>query len=626
MEPNQKLSQKSQQKQKVLTTGKILLISGFSIITILAGVIIGFSLINTPESASALNPNFTTVASGNWNNASVWSGSGTPGKGDVVKIEHDVTVKTNTGNVDSILLNGSNLIIDKNGSITTNYLDINTSFTSTGKYGSTVLNSKLKVKKGNIQVDGDIDFHLNNGNGSPKLIVNKKGTLKIKGSFKNQNNGSINVKKGGLLTYNGGSSQTLPKDANATIHKLKIDNSGNTSPQVTLSGNLTINDSLILDNGVIKTTNNKTLKIASNGAMRGWNVTNSYIDGAYSKVGSTNDSLIFNLKGANTNTVKVAIHGLSNQNTFEADYFKKNPQNAYNNKLAKGSNLSHISPSEYWQIKKTSGNSVNCKVSLFWNANNPTQISNISNKQNLVLAHYNNSKKEWENYGQTKFSGSVSNKGHITSKSVTSFSPFTFGSTNSNSPLPVELIAFNVEKVRSEAKLKWQTASETNNNHFKIQKRTEGENFKNIGTIEGEGTTTEEQSYAFIDKNPEKGNNYYRLKQVDHDGSFEYSDIKVLKMTDDDNTKAAENPIRVEKITPNPFNSSFKVNYQLDKPAEVKVYLRNSMGQVKSNQIIRGQKGSNTFSYDKGSRLEEGTYLLTLINRENKVTKKLIKR
>lgn len=97
-----------------------------------------------------------------------------------------------------------------------------------------------------------------------------------------------------------------------------------------------------------------------------------------------------------------------------------------------------------------------------------------------------------------------------------------------NSPLPVDLISFTASKSEFSVELKWSTASEVNNSHFEIYKSTDIENFEQIGTVYGKGNSQVIAEYQFIDRNL-KGAQFYRLKQVDYDGQFEYSDIISVK-------------------------------------------------------------------------------------------------
>jgi hypothetical protein len=92
-------------------------------------------------------------------------------------------------------------------------------------------------------------------------------------------------------------------------------------------------------------------------------------------------------------------------------------------------------------------------------------------------------------------------------------------------PAPVELAYFSANNDDANVILTWQTASEQNNSHFSIEKSTDGSNFLEIGREEGQGTTLETPEYQFTDFAPSTGVSYYRLRQIDFDGNFTFSNI-----------------------------------------------------------------------------------------------------
>ncbi len=99
----------------------------------------------------------------------------------------------------------------------------------------------------------------------------------------------------------------------------------------------------------------------------------------------------------------------------------------------------------------------------------------------------------------------------------------------SEAPVPVELTSFTAEESNNSVVIRWATATETNNKGFEVQKKVSN-GFVNIGFVEGNGTTVEKNNYQFIDNSTESGVVTYRLKQVDFDGTFSYSEeIKLIR-------------------------------------------------------------------------------------------------
>jgi hypothetical protein len=127
--------------------------------------------------------------------------------------------------------------------------------------------------------------------------------------------------------------------------------------------------------------------------------------------------------------------------------------------------------------------------------------------------------------------------GYAQKSGFTSFSKFGIARARifSGSPLPVELSYFNVSKEDRVSVLNWITERELNNNYFSIERSIDAYNFKSIGVVNGQGTTQNQNLYTFTDLAPSKGINYYRLKQIDYDGQYEFS--KTLSLNFDEQTK-----------------------------------------------------------------------------------------
>lgn len=137
--------------------------------------------------------------------------------------------------------------------------------------------------------------------------------------------------------------------------------------------------------------------------------------------------------------------------------------------------------------------------------------------------------------------------------------------------LPIELGAFWSTLEGRRVRLNWMTETETNNSHFILQRSKDGLSYKNLELIAGHGTTTQAHYYEYIDEQPFTGVNYYRLKQVDFDGSFSYSNV----LTED--LPSFGNSIYVY---PNPANVAVTIDLTELDTRDVKIQLINPLGQV----------------------------------------------
>ena len=145
----------------------------------------------------------------------------------------------------------------------------------------------------------------------------------------------------------------------------------------------------------------------------------------------------------------------------------------------------------------------------------------VSVYADLRIAHFDGT--DWDKIPNNAPSGD-NTAGTLTSSSaVSSFSPFTLGSSSSTNVLPIELVSFTGEKKDNRNILNWTTASEINNAYFTVEKSYNGIDFEWVGTQEGSSPSTQIINYSLSDYNILETLNYYRLKQTDFDGKFEYS-------------------------------------------------------------------------------------------------------
>jgi len=184
--------------------------------------------------------------------------------------------------------------------------------------------------------------------------------------------------------------------------------------------------------------------------------------------------------------------------------------------------------------------------------------------------------------------------------------PRTFGLCSA--VLPVELINFDVNKTNeNSASITWQTGSEIDNDFFEVQRSFDAINFEIIETIKGAGNSSFLLNYGTVDNNLRPGITYYRLKQIDFDGAFEYSDIRSVQCEGEGNSIV---------IFPNPANNEVFVSGTINELNALKLY--NSLGQELQIKI----EGEGTQKMIDLTDLPSGFYYIKSLND----TKKLIKR
>ncbi len=183
--------------------------------------------------------------------------------------------------------------------------------------------------------------------------------------------------------------------------------------------------------------------------------------------------------------------------------------------------------------------------------------------------------------------------------------------------VPVELTSFTAMVNGKEILLSWSTASELNNLGFEIQRSTEKVEFYTVGFVNGHGTTTEQQNYSFKDKNLDNGKYYYRLKQVDFNGSYEYSDVVEVEWR-------AFNSYLLEQNYPNPFNPTTTIGFGIQDKSNVKITILNAIGEEVAVVLNEEREpGYHTVEFIASS-LPSGVYFYRLQAGEFVSTKKML--
>ncbi len=328
----------------------------------------------------------------------------------------------------------------------------------------------------------------------------------------------------GRVVFDGNSSQHIYKTASSNVPVIRRMTLSKLGGELTLHTNVEVQTNLTFGTGIINTMNgllvlydNSTVQSASD---------QSHVCGPIEKIG--NDAFVFPI-GDSGVYMPVGISAPSkNWHRFRARYIQSDPWASYSGNL-KDSTLDHISSCEYWMVDRITGNS-NVTVRLNWKNHSPGKsCSGVNSLQTLRVARWNGAR--WKDHGNGGATGSSAAGSVVTSSAVTSFSPFTLASADVFNPLPIELLDFRAERDQDQVDIYWSTASEINNEYFIVERSTDGRNFKEIIRQDGAGNSQVTLNYSDVDLSPETGINYYRLKQVDYNGSYSYSAIIPVKFS-----------------------------------------------------------------------------------------------
>lgn len=169
-------------------------------------------------------------------------------------------------------------------------------------------------------------------------------------------------------------------------------------------------------------------------------------------------------------------------------------------------------------------------------------------------------------------------------------------------PLPIELMNFNVQKINSSAKIKWVTLTEINNDYFELEHSAEGKEFYTIGKVIGAGTSNDKNEYSFVDESPISGINYYRLKQVDYDGKNSYSRVRSL-FFDEGQSQIS--------VYPNPVRGNLSLISEKNN-GKVTLNILDINGHIVYTQVFKPGTWNSLMKIDISS-LSEGMYLIDVL-------------
>lgn len=564
-----------------------------------------------PVWATPSGANYRTKGNGNWTSPSTWekydSNTSTwksitdlldiPDEtaGEITILQNNTVTVIGNLSADQITVElGANLILS--GSLTI----------PSGAQPGLMVNGTIMVDNGGTLAPNN---HAVTGGG--EFMLESGGTLEIgsaEGIWSSHlspagNVGSIQVlgqrafSANATFIYDGTTPQITGNALANSISKLVIKN-----PQgVSLSQPLEIATELTLVEGKLRPLTHG-ITVASTASITPPAANKvSFVEGPLAVKASAPKVIQFPIgRGNNYRLLTLNIGTTNGENTYTAEQFDQPFAIPAGTTIPE--QVDKISGIRYFNITKTGSYNVSANLTVSYASDD-----NVTNATKLALVKYD-AGTGWEYLGG---SGATNGSGSITSGNFTTFSSFMLANQNGGTnPLPVELTNFAAKSRQSEVQLNWATASESNSDRYEIERSLNGKNFEKVGVMKASGNSTVEKRYAFTDKNPGSNLVYYRLKQVDFDGTSSYSQVVTVRLvTTLESVIAYPNPVASE-LTVKSISGNIS-----------KVTIRNILGQeVYQQNVTNLNQTSLNLSF-----LPVGTYQLVVQNNNHQVTLKIIK-
>ena len=469
----------------------------------------------------------------------------------------------------------------------------------------------------NLQVAGSGNKSLASNVAVTNLIIDGgafapgSNTLSVSGNWTNNNDGFTETNS--TVNFNGSAAQTVSNVTNTeTFHNLTLNHSSDvTSNGVSPAGGNTmvVSNQLTLTDGYIIATPTEIFRMGAGSSVvlnASTDQSESFIVGPmqYEVAATGPTTMVLPIGGTDIHFHRADVtvsHDATTSTIYTAEYIQGDA-----NGLGSSSGLPNavediqdVSKVGYWDIAKGAGAGLTSATATFYY----TQADGVLDFTNLRMVKADNSGTAWTNVGGT---GSGNIDGTITTDPFTSFSIFaTANAIGGTNPLPVELVYFTGELDNSSVLLDWATASETNNDFFTIEKSADGLVFETLANVPGAGNSTRLLEYSFTDLNPYVGNNYYRIKQTDYDGTSSYSGVVLVQYLSEE--------VVQYKVFPNPTYSDRFITalVGLLPDQEVQVWVSDMAGRRYMEQSFRADLSGKVYeSLDFPGHAPAGTYVV----------------
>jgi uncharacterized repeat protein (TIGR02543 family) len=410
--------------------------------------------------------------------------------------------------------------------------------------------------------------------------------------------------------------------SDVTCNNIKLDGIG---IDIAENKTLTINGTATFTNGII----NGNVTFGTSAKVNGAS-TSSHVDGIVTKSGAANSPGFYFPTGSNGNLGKVEVTSgtatnVSVQYFSNSDGFSTNDLPRWWNAAdMSGENpFNHVSNVEYWRISSNEAITANfvAVASAGMQHFNSETADEDKIPTNIQMAFYDN--KRWTNVGGSAFinDSTLTITGAEIPASATrdiSGNYTTFGSKSKSTILPIELISFTANCNGRSSLIEWTTATEKNNDFFVLERSNDAINFKEIARVAGAGNSIEPINYAYTDYGARSGDNYYRLVQVDYDGTSTASEIIVANCP-------AETLGEPDVLAfPNPFDDNLTLHFENFGNMHATVEVYDMLGRMVQTQKVNCSQNDYEIVL-RLAGLSDGTYNVRISTADFVVTRMVVK-
>ena len=433
--------------------------------------------------------------------------------------------------------------------------------------------------------------------GSGAIFSLGSATFSLPGNW--NNNGTFNPNSGTVI-FNGTGTQTIADASGEIFNNLVVNKSAG---DVQLANNITVNGNLTLTSGDIDM-NGKTISLGSSALVS-------------ETPGNT-------VKGNGSISGTTTLNAPSSVNPFGLGAIITSSANLGITTITRGHSQqlggSETSILRFFEISPATNTGLNATLIFMYDESE----LNGKTENNLALYKSPDAGTTWNLAGGTV----DGNSNTVTISGVNGFSRWTLG--DSSLSFPVELTSFSATVQRHTAIIQWCTATEVNNHGFEIERAsvipskgtisesTFREGWNAIGFVEGNGTTNSPKSYSFVDATA-RGRVVYRLKQIDNDGKFTYSQEVELEVG------SAPKVFHLAQNYPNPFNPNTTIEFTLPESGEVKVAVYDILGKEVAMLFNDAAESGKYYQVQfNASHLASGIYIAKLEWNGKQLLKKMM--